>query len=207
MQWVWDNQQSQIVHVAICIRINKAHMNILFIIKVNILMLIKWSYRSPNIMLTIEPRIVSIFWACGPISFRHMMSFWCPLLNPHLTTYYPISSTLKEAFNIKYPNYQVAHHQGLTYDVSFKWIFNQFFGNWQWWWCCAVHETVARWRRQDAVVQCWQVWVGNACGGDEAELRNQPKHSEAGVVHLSLVLCHQLPVVLGPCCRLGLAPT
>ena len=37
-----------------------AHMNILFSIKVKILMLIRWLYRSP-IMLTAEPRMESIF--------------------------------------------------------------------------------------------------------------------------------------------------
>ena len=37
-------------------------MNILFIIKVKILVLIKPSYRSPSIMLTIEPRTVIVFW-------------------------------------------------------------------------------------------------------------------------------------------------
>ena len=37
-------------------------------------------------MLTIEPRMVSMFWACSPISFINM-SFWCSFLDPHLTTY------------------------------------------------------------------------------------------------------------------------
>ena len=36
-------------------------------------------------MVTIERRIVSIFWARSSISFEHM-SFWCPFLDPHLTT-------------------------------------------------------------------------------------------------------------------------
>jgi hypothetical protein len=53
-----------------------AHINICFIIKVKILMLIKWSYTSPptkkKIMLNIEPRIVSIFWACSPIYLKHL---------------------------------------------------------------------------------------------------------------------------------------
>ena len=42
-------------------------------------------YTLP-IMLTIEPRMVTIFWACSPISFRHK-SFWSLFLEPHLTTY------------------------------------------------------------------------------------------------------------------------
>ena len=47
-------------------------MYILFIVKVNILELIKWSYRSLAIMLTIEPKMVKIFWARSPISFKHV---------------------------------------------------------------------------------------------------------------------------------------
>ena len=42
-------------------------------------------------MLTIQPRMVSIFSARSPISSKHMMSFWCLFLDPHLTTY---SSTI-----------------------------------------------------------------------------------------------------------------
>ena len=37
----------QIMSVAICLMISGAHMNISFIMKVNILMLINWSYRPP----------------------------------------------------------------------------------------------------------------------------------------------------------------
>ena len=36
-------------------------MNVLIIIKVNIYVFIKWLYVSPQIMLTIEPRMVSMF--------------------------------------------------------------------------------------------------------------------------------------------------
>ena len=42
-------------------------MNILFIIKVNILMLLKWS----STMFTIVPRMVIVFEACNPISYHH----------------------------------------------------------------------------------------------------------------------------------------
>ena len=70
--------------MAICLTNYVAHMNILFIIKVNILVLIEWSYRSPKIMLTTEPRMVSIYWAHRPICFEHM-SFWCSFLDPHPT--------------------------------------------------------------------------------------------------------------------------
>ena len=64
-------------------------MNIVFNIKVKIHMLIKWSYRSPSIMLTIEPRMNSIVWAHSPIFFQHM-SFWCPFLDSHQTIYQSI---------------------------------------------------------------------------------------------------------------------
>ena len=37
------------------------HMNIAFIFKVRIFVLIKWSYRSPPIVLTIEPGMVITF--------------------------------------------------------------------------------------------------------------------------------------------------
>ena len=42
----------------------------------------------PIIMLTMEPRMVNTFEACRPISLKHMMPFWCPFLDPHLTTYH-----------------------------------------------------------------------------------------------------------------------
>ena len=42
----------------------------------------------PIIMLTMEPRMVNTFGACRPISLKHMMHFWCPFLDPHLTTYH-----------------------------------------------------------------------------------------------------------------------
>ena len=57
-------------------------MTILLIIKVKIL-----GHISPPIMLTIEFTMVSIFLAPSLISFQHM-SFWCPFLDPRLTTYY-----------------------------------------------------------------------------------------------------------------------
>ena len=40
----------------------------------------------PPIMLTIEFRPVSLFWAHSPITSKRLCS-WCPLLDPHLTTY------------------------------------------------------------------------------------------------------------------------
>ena len=62
-------------------------MNTLFIIKVKILVLIKWLYRPPSIVLTLKSRIVIIFQACSLFSFKHM-SFWAPFLEPHLATCY-----------------------------------------------------------------------------------------------------------------------
>ena len=63
------------------------HMNILFMIKVKILMFVKWSYRSPLITQTMEPRMNKIFWAHNPISFKHI-SVWCPFWDLHLTTHH-----------------------------------------------------------------------------------------------------------------------
>ena len=40
-----------------------------------------------QLMLTIEPRMVSIVWACSPISLEHT-SFWCPFLDTHLTIHH-----------------------------------------------------------------------------------------------------------------------
>ena len=48
-------------HVATFLIAFGAHMNILFIIKLEIDGLIKWSYRLPLIMLNVEFRLVIIF--------------------------------------------------------------------------------------------------------------------------------------------------
>ena len=61
-------------------------MNILFIIKVKVFVPIKWSYGSPQSCLTIEPRMVIIFGACSPTSFKHM-SCWYMFLEPYESTY------------------------------------------------------------------------------------------------------------------------
>ena len=72
----------QIVPVAICLMSFVVHMMILFIIKVEIVALIKWSYISfaPHIILFIinlKNLVIikwsySIFWALSPISFKHV---------------------------------------------------------------------------------------------------------------------------------------
>ena len=41
----------------------------------------------PKIILTIAPKIVSVFRAHRPISLKHMLPFWCPFLDTHLTIY------------------------------------------------------------------------------------------------------------------------
>ena len=84
------NSKILFVSVAICLIIYGAHMNILcIIIIVTIPVLMKWSYRSPPppIMLTIKSRMISVYWACNPITFR-CISFWCMFLDTHLTTYH-----------------------------------------------------------------------------------------------------------------------
>ena len=54
-----------------------APMNVSFIIKVKILELMKWSYRSPlpPTMLIVQPRIINEFWAHSPISVIHIVFF------------------------------------------------------------------------------------------------------------------------------------
>ena len=63
------------------------HLDILFIIKVKIVMLIMWSYRSPQSCWVLSYTMVSIFWVYTPIFNKHM-SFWCMFLTLHLTTYH-----------------------------------------------------------------------------------------------------------------------
>jgi hypothetical protein len=63
-------------------------MNISFIVKAKILVLIKCSYRSPTqIMLSNEARLPNIFRACSAITFEQM-PFWCPFFDQHLTTHH-----------------------------------------------------------------------------------------------------------------------
>ena len=70
------------MQVAICLMIFEACINILFIIKVKVLLPINWLYRFPPVMLTIAPRRVSRFWA------RSQISFWHLFLDLHLTTHH-----------------------------------------------------------------------------------------------------------------------
>ena len=65
-------------------------MDILFIIKtLEILMLIKRSYRSPPIMLSIDLRMVDIFGASyeSHLFWTHVL-LGCQFLDPNLTTYH-----------------------------------------------------------------------------------------------------------------------
>lgn len=62
MSSVQVNSQIQIVPVDIGLVVYGAHLNMLFVIKVNFSVLIKWSYNTaPKLMLITEPRIVTIF--------------------------------------------------------------------------------------------------------------------------------------------------
>ena len=62
-------------------------MIILFIIKRKILMLIRWSYRCPLIVLTNELMMIIILQAHIPIYFKYMF-FWYPFMKPLKTTYH-----------------------------------------------------------------------------------------------------------------------
>jgi hypothetical protein len=61
MQLVRDGKQIQIEVVVTFLMIFGVHMNVLFVIKVKIFVLIKWSYRSsPPFMLIIKLNMISI---------------------------------------------------------------------------------------------------------------------------------------------------
>ena len=62
-------------------------MNIFFIIKVRIEVLINRSSGLSSVMLTFEPSMVAIFRACNAIDIRNTSS-WCPFLEPHRATYH-----------------------------------------------------------------------------------------------------------------------
>lgn len=55
MQVVQDDEKIQSVPIAIYLMISGAHLNIWYIIKVKIFVLMKWSYKSP-----LEPRTITI---------------------------------------------------------------------------------------------------------------------------------------------------
>ena len=76
--WIHDSLHIWIEAIATFLIVCEAHLNILFITKVKILLLLKWSYRSPppfQMMLTIEHR---------------MGMFMVFVLGAHLTTYQPL---------------------------------------------------------------------------------------------------------------------
>ena len=57
-------------------------MSISFIIKMKILMPIKWSYMSPQWWWPWLPEMATIVWTHMPIFFKHK-SFWYPFLEEH----------------------------------------------------------------------------------------------------------------------------
>ena len=84
-----DAQRIQIVPTPTFVIIYRAHINILFYLNGKISCSLSGHIPPPQkkkIMLTSEPRMISIFWTCSPISSMHMF-LWCPFLDPHLTTY------------------------------------------------------------------------------------------------------------------------
>jgi hypothetical protein len=83
MQLLWVDKQIQIMHVVISFINVGAYMNILFIIKLKILVLIKWSYSSPQSRWLLNLEKLA--------NFEHVVQsllttclFWCPSLNSHL---------------------------------------------------------------------------------------------------------------------------
>ena len=65
-------------------------IKLLHMVSIKGLMLGKWSYKLPPIVLTIEPWMVIVLLARNQISFKHV-SFWYPSIfmmgNPYLVTY------------------------------------------------------------------------------------------------------------------------
>ena len=120
MWLVLDGQQIQITSVVICFISSRAHMSMLFIIKVKLCVLVKLLYSPPPLffMLTVEFRTVSVFWACSSISYEHV-HFWCPFIDPHLTTYH---SNIGVGNRHVYPNpHKYNYDTKPTNEVVFKW--------------------------------------------------------------------------------------
>ena len=61
-------------------------MNIIFIIKAKILMLIEWSYKSPQIVLSIKPKMDRHFWARSLTSYKHVSFGVRSCMLTHITT-------------------------------------------------------------------------------------------------------------------------
>ena len=64
-----------------------ARMNTIFIVKLKIHVLIKWSHRSPRSRRLLNQERFIVFRARSPISFKHVSSSYM-FLEPHLTTYH-----------------------------------------------------------------------------------------------------------------------
>ena len=62
-------------------------MNIVFVIKVKIVVLVKWSFRSPTLCSQLSLEWFSYFEHVDPISFKHLI-FLYSYLEPHLTKYH-----------------------------------------------------------------------------------------------------------------------
>lgn len=62
---------------------------------------------------------------------------------------------------------------------------------------------MARWRRQNAAVQRWEVCIRNGSHGDQTYIHYQGRLNLACPVHHLLMLRNAVPAVLGPCHRLG----
>ena len=72
--------------ITICLLVFGALVNIAFTIKVKIRALISdQSYISLKSYWLFNLECFSIFWTHRPLSFEHIMTFWCECLNSHLT--------------------------------------------------------------------------------------------------------------------------
>ena len=117
MNLVQDDKRIQIVPVAIFFILFGAYMNMLSS-KVKVLFLIKWSDRSPQIMLTNETRMVNRFWACSPISIEHMSVLVCVFRStPNHSLKY--RCLFKMSNQIK-PSYLGYEHQLMSEQAQFE---------------------------------------------------------------------------------------
>ena len=88
MKLVQDDQQIKIVGVAVLLILFGAQFEYLSQHRNEDSLSHKMIIEVLLIMLIMEPRMANKFWARSPISFKHIMPFWCPFLDPHITTHH-----------------------------------------------------------------------------------------------------------------------
>ena len=95
MQFVREDWQIQFMVVVIFLILFRARMILLFIVKLKILVLIKWSYMSPWLCKLVSPTFANKFWPLSPYSSAHVFLVFVlsstpnhiPLKCRHLTVF------------------------------------------------------------------------------------------------------------------------